>query len=467
MTKLLTKNAEHSKVSFPPRMRRRGLVLVMVFWAIMLMAVIVAVAARAGRFDTRISVHGGERVRGRWACRAGIEKAIALLNDDPRAADCLEDFWNDTDGQLTDLVLEDAVCQARVVDEAGKLNVNQATKEQLLTLPDMTETIADAIIDWRDQDGKPAAQGAEQGYYQNLKVGYKIRNGSFRTVRELLMVKGVSRELLYGEDTNLNGRLDHNERDQDASPPGDNGDDVLDYGWLAYLTCYSYDTNKDASQQSRINISIADEKKLTESLKIKKSHAKWIVENRKNKNDNKGNNRDNKSNGGGNKKPPQNDSDQGGFKSIADLIDKDSPGKATKKDSDKAEKIDMETFKKIADQITVTDDKQILGRVNVNTASRTVLTALLGDQLLADNVIAHRQGLPTGMSSIAELLDVKSIKTETFKKIASSVTTRSNVFWVTCRATSDRTGALHQAEAVVDRGTTPTEILYLYQGSNN
>ena len=88
----------------PNHRRHRGLVLVMVFWAIVLMAVIVAVAARAGRFDTRISVHAGEHVRGRWACRAGIEKAIALLNDDPRSADCLEDFWNDTQGDLTDLL---------------------------------------------------------------------------------------------------------------------------------------------------------------------------------------------------------------------------------------------------------------------------------------------------------------------------------------------------------------------------
>ena len=97
-------------------------------------------------------------------------------------------------------------------------------------------------------------RAAEAGYYENLPVPYKIRNGPLRTIRELLQVKGVTEDLLYGEDTNLNGQLDANEKDRELSPPLDNGDEVLDQGWVAFLTCYSYEKNVDAAGNARINI---------------------------------------------------------------------------------------------------------------------------------------------------------------------------------------------------------------------
>ena len=124
-------------------------------------------------------------------------------------------------------------------------------------LPYMFEEIADAIIDWRDEDDTPSEGGAEAGYYENLQYGYMARNGPFRTIRELLLVKDVTPELLYGEDTNFNDMLDYNEQDGDESPPHDDGDSELDKGWIAYLTCYSYDNNKDADGNQKVNINQA------------------------------------------------------------------------------------------------------------------------------------------------------------------------------------------------------------------
>ena len=80
---------------------------------------------------------------------------------------------------------------------------------------------------------------------------YLARNGPFKTLRELLLVRGVTEALFYGEDTNLNGRLDYNERDGDESYPVDNGDYVLNKGWAAYLTCYSSSTTQTQSNQSQ------------------------------------------------------------------------------------------------------------------------------------------------------------------------------------------------------------------------
>jgi len=415
----------------------RAMALVAVLWLLVLLTVLVTVLAKSVRLDSYVSRSTTEQVRCRWAMRAGVEKAMALLNVDTEASDTLTDLWHENDADCNDIVLDGCILSIRIIDEAGKLSINTATKKQLRQLPMMTEDVAAAIIDWRDKDEKPEPDGVEGGYYLSLSPGYHIRNEPFRTVRELLMVKDVNRDLFFGEDSNFNGRLDRNECDGDDSEPMDNEDDILDKGWVDYLTCCSGEKNVDAQGNERIDINKAKEKKLVSSLNIKKSHAKWIVENR-----NKG------------------------FESIADLINKDSKKDSSgnnkdDKDSDQAEPLDLATFKKIADKITVSEDDRLDGRVNVNTAPLKVLTALLeGDEALADSIISYRKTLNMGMQSIADLLNVKGLNVETFKKIAHQVSVRSSVFTVQCQVKIDSTGGTYNGEAVVDRGASPGAILY-------
>jgi DNA uptake protein ComE-like DNA-binding protein len=428
---------------------KRGLVLIAVLWLVMLLLVIVATVGRTSRLDAKVCLLETEEMRCKWACRAGVETAIAVLNEDFEESDCLTDLWSDNDEDFNDIALERCWFNVRVIDEASKLNVNTATRQQLMEIVDEEQAIADAIIDWRDRNDTTSTEGAEAGYYENLTFRYPIRNGELRTIRELLLVRDVTEELLYGEDTNLNGQLDYNERDGDASPPADNGDSELDQGWIAYLTCYSYDKNQDAAGQERVNINEANERQLTRSLGINRSQAQWIVENR----------------------------EDDGYESIADLINNNSPkepGRQSQRDSDEAQPLDLQTFAQIADRITVDDDDEIPGRVNINTASERVLAALLGGddraELLAGNIVAYRAGLLDGMQSIAELLQVESMGIDTFKEIANDVTTRSDVYTIRCVATADRSGssgATLQTEAVVDRSSRPCNILYWYQGANN
>ena len=72
---------------------RKGLALVTVLWVTMLMIVLVSVTAQSTLLDTHISHVNVERQRCRWACRAGIETAIAVLITDDPGYDCLLDDW--------------------------------------------------------------------------------------------------------------------------------------------------------------------------------------------------------------------------------------------------------------------------------------------------------------------------------------------------------------------------------------
>ncbi len=422
----------------------KGLALVIVLWITILMTALVAIVSQTSRLDMKMATAGVDEVRCKWACRAGTETAIGLLNEDLRATDCLLDLWCDNDEDYNDVPLERCVYSVYVTDEAGKLNVNTVTREQLMALPYMETQIADAILDWRDDDENPRSDGAESGYYQNLPFPYTIRNGPVKTVRELLQVRGMTKDLLYGEDLNLNGQLDYTEADGELSPPVDNGDGYLDEGWIAYLTCYSYEKNVDADGQNRVNINQADEGQLQSQLGLTAPQARWIVQNR-----------------------------GSGYQNIAGLISDNSPKEPSKEsggDDNRADPIDLQTFSSIADKITTSGENTLQGTVNINTAPKEVFVALLGggDQAeqLAESIIADRSGRLYGFQSIAELLKVSGMSIERFKNVAGLLTVRSNVFTVRCYAAADISGAMMQTECVVDRSETPCKVLYWYQGAN-
>ena len=417
------------------RQSRSGLVLVVVLWTAIMLLVMVSVLAQYSRLNMKLSVFSAQSVRCRWVSRAGLETAIALLYEDGTASDTLSDLWSDNDEDLVDISVNNASFTVRIVDEAGKMNINTVSKEQLMTLDTMTEPIADSIIDWRDNDDTPQDNGVETGYYRNLTYPYTARNGPFKTLRELLLVKGVTKELLYGEDTNLNGQLDYNERDGDQSPPHDNQDEVLDTGWIAFLTCYSKDDDKDADGLDRVKINQASQQELEQQLGIRSSYARWIVDNRGN-----------------------------GFDSLGDLIAGDSPDEPrdSSGDSDQAESIDLQTLQQIIDRVTLAGDNDNAARpkVNVNTAPKEVLMMLFpesdNDESLALNIISYRESLLLGMESIGDLLNVSGMTRDLFKQIVDQVTVRSNVF----------TGATVVTEAVVDRAASPDQVIYWYQGAD-
>ncbi len=148
-----------------------------------------------------------------------------------------------------------------VTPEASKLNLNAATDTELealltpllldLQVQNAPELIA-ALLDWRDEDDEPRPGGAENEYYNTLEPAYLTKNGPFETLEELLLVKGWTAAMLYGEDTNRNGYLDPNEDDGDASFPAyDNGDGLLNRGVAAYLTIWSREPGTSQQQQQQ------------------------------------------------------------------------------------------------------------------------------------------------------------------------------------------------------------------------
>lgn len=145
-----------------------------------------------------------------------------------------------------------------LVDEASKLNLNTATLAMLQMLPRMPPELAAAIVDWRDSNDSVTEGGAESETYLRLTPAYRCKNAPFESVDELRMVYGADAFLLYGEDVNMNGILDRNENDGDASPPPDNMDGRIDAGLLEFVTVYSREPGSGTNGTPRLNVGAAN-----------------------------------------------------------------------------------------------------------------------------------------------------------------------------------------------------------------
>jgi type II secretory pathway component PulK len=144
-----------------------------------------------------------------------------------------------------------------VIDESSKLNINSimqvdtagetlaAALTALATATSnsaLTPEVIDAIVDWLDADDDPRTNGAESSYYLSTPGQYRAKNGPLNSIDELLLVRGVTPQLLYGTDRNRNGVAD----DEGAGP--------LDRGLADYLTAYGRELNLDTTGLLRENI---------------------------------------------------------------------------------------------------------------------------------------------------------------------------------------------------------------------
>jgi general secretion pathway protein K len=102
------------------------------------------------------------------------------------------------DGISHELRLPGGGVLVRITDESGKVNINRASEEILLSLlttlgyeEQGAQAAVDAIMDWRDHDSVSRPQGGESDYYLGLNPPYLAKNGPLDTVEELFWIRGL------------------------------------------------------------------------------------------------------------------------------------------------------------------------------------------------------------------------------------------------------------------------------------
>lgn len=409
----------------------------MLILVLMLLVFVVALALALGRevrVELSVAARQADEVRLRALADSAIDRAMAELRLDTTAGDTLRETWRNDDatfkaaprdgGRVWWLITEPDPGDGREVrygfrDEASKLDLNLATREQLLALPMVTAEAVDAILDWRDDDDEPNDLGAESAYYGALDPAYTAKNAFFESLDELLRVRGVDELMLYGEDRNRNGVLDPGEDDGDASYPPDDADGVLDRGLVDYLTVFSRTPNARADGEPRLVWNDASREEL-ESRLVEAGLAEPALQR---------------------------------------LLFMKTRGMQVQALGALVgfPEVDEAAAKIILDELTVVGAELIPGLINVNTAAREIIAGLdVLEPTDVDAILQARQEADD-LSSPAWLMRVLS--RDKFQAVVDRVTTRSEQFTVHVVVQLDGTPRFKRVEALIDRARPPVRVL--------
>jgi DNA uptake protein ComE-like DNA-binding protein len=430
-------------------MRQNASILIGLLWCLALLSVMAVGVLHTARMDMIVGKNYGDRIQAHYLALAGIEKAQALLyknaHDRSSSRKSHDGTLYDDTADFHDIALgrgiyrvfhrqhpgEGGAVLYGVSDEESRLNLNTATTDELNLLNGMTPDVLAAIDGWRG--GTSLSTGAAEGdYYGSLRPPSKPRNGPFQTVRELLMVRGISPELVDGQDKHQNGLLEAagDKGGEFAVPTVTDPDDL---GWAGVLTVNSSVNNVSATGDDRVNIQTADQRALTELPGVTSQIARAIVSYRQQKQ----------------------------FQSIVDLLDVTAAqsGRGSSGQSSGPKVINEQLFTDIADDVTVSSDSALAGAVNLNTASLEVLICLPGmDRQLAQAIIAQRQSNGY-FNSLGDLLKVGGMTTDILKQIAPLVTLRSETYRILCEGQVTSTGVRQRIQAIVHIGLNNLQTL--------
>ncbi|MDW7773127.1 MAG: type II secretion system minor pseudopilin GspK [Desulfobulbaceae bacterium] len=155
-----------------------------------------------------------------------IARASLLADMNINDYDSQHDDWQILPEKDLHLLLDSDNLTISVTDLSGKVQVNafvsqekdagkRAQQEQaqynlwlrLLTsgrfaIADEQEAIAllDSIIDWIDSNDDERDHGAEAGYYLSREPPYEPRNAPVQNLEELLLIRGMTDDIFYGND---------------------------------------------------------------------------------------------------------------------------------------------------------------------------------------------------------------------------------------------------------------------------
>jgi DNA uptake protein ComE-like DNA-binding protein len=303
------------------RAPRNGFLLVIVLIVIMVLALGACAFCELMISHREATDLSGKQIQCRVMTDSGVEAVRLFLAQDPATRDEAGGTYDNPDQFRGVLVVDSEEAKSRgrfslvspSVDDEGnlggvrfglenestRLNLNSllivdkqspgAARALLMALPTCTEEIADAILDWIDPDDEPREYGAEVDYYSGIVPAYAPKNGSLDTVEELLLVRGITPQLLFGMDVNRNGVVDPFE--QTGAPTtvtttieqptagaltgqlgssGDSGITIeadLSRGWSAYLTLYSMERNANSKGEPRVYLNQTDMNQLSTQLK--------------------------------------------------------------------------------------------------------------------------------------------------------------------------------------------------------
>jgi len=192
----------------------RGVALVLALAVIALLASLVVDFSYTMMIDLTLAANLRDEHKAFYVARSGIEMAGHILQEDDNEYDGLDEDWaqfgehpgyltEDDEGRFKGTIEDEAskIAINTLIGEGGAIDTTRLDQlERLFELLELDPALIDAIVDWLDPDNTAGPSGAEDSYYEGLSSPYPCKDGPLATIDELLLVKGITEEILYGRD---------------------------------------------------------------------------------------------------------------------------------------------------------------------------------------------------------------------------------------------------------------------------
>ncbi len=195
------------------KISQRGIALLIVLWVMMIIMATVLSFSMMTRAETQGTMAFKEGMEKKFLAEAGIERGLMeiiyrMVNLNQTVLLAGEPWRLDGTAHIVDT--EKSGYIVRITDDAGKISLNGLTDASAVILknlltnqgvtPEDADIIVDSILDWKDADELHRLHGAESDYYMTIRNPYKARNADFETLEELILVRRITPEILYGGD---------------------------------------------------------------------------------------------------------------------------------------------------------------------------------------------------------------------------------------------------------------------------
>ncbi len=229
------KNLPSSQSCYPVKKnnQKAGSALIVVMWVLMIVSLIVSTFAFEMQLESRLISAQRKRFKADQLALAGVELAKAMLafEEDPLEGDDVtyDDPFLSEASKIADGVpvlfteeFGDGTITLRIDYEKGRQNISSMSTEEWRELFDQAgvpnvdwDSLLGCLIDWEDPGDTHQLNGAEKDdpFYRDR--GYEPKNAEVNTVDELLLIKGWTQEILYGNlddedaETPMNGIAQH------------------------------------------------------------------------------------------------------------------------------------------------------------------------------------------------------------------------------------------------------------------
>jgi hypothetical protein len=123
-------------------------------------------------------------------------------------------------------------------DEQGYLNINKSDPAAWEKINGVSKESHAGILDWTDTDNDTNPDGAETNFYERLNPPYVSKNSPCITLKELLFIKGITRENYLGENLTKSSLAYEQEKTSQFTPFSNDYDNISNLGFVNIFTVY-------------------------------------------------------------------------------------------------------------------------------------------------------------------------------------------------------------------------------------